>query len=153
MVYAQLSGASSLRVLEAGYNSQSKHHYHLGTRTLRRSTLSDANATRHPEPLADIVRALMNQAHRHLRTEMKDILYRLDSTSFTLKRRGFDAWTKETRTRNTQGIKLHVLYEAAPEIPVCFSFIPVKVNDRDEAVKLEIEPEAIYDKLLYSHEI
>jgi IS4 transposase len=144
MVYAQLSGASSLRVLEAGYNSQSNHHYPLGTRILRRSTLSEANATRPPELFADIVCALMSQAHRRLRTEMKDLLYRLDSTSFTLKGRGFDAWTKENRTRNTQGIKLHVLYEAAPEIPVCSSFTPANVNDRDEAVKLDIEPEAIY---------
>ena len=96
MVYAQLSGASSLRVLEAGYNSQSKHHYHLGTRTLRRSTLSEANATRHPELFVDIARKLMSQAHRRLRGEMKDLLCLLDSASVTLKGRGFDAWTKET---------------------------------------------------------
>ena len=90
----------------------------------------------------------MSQAHRRLRGEMKEVLSLLDSTHFTLKGRGFDAWTKETRTRNTQGIKLHVLYEATPEIPVCFSFTPANVNDRDEAVKLEIEPEAIdaFDK-------
>ena len=46
MVYAQLGGADSLRVLEAGFNSQSTHHYHLGTQAIRRSTLADANAAR-----------------------------------------------------------------------------------------------------------
>jgi putative transposase len=43
MVFGQLSGASSLRQLEAGFNSQRLHHYHLGSRALHRSTLADAN--------------------------------------------------------------------------------------------------------------
>lgn len=46
MVYAQLSGASSLRVLETGFNSQGTHHYHLGTAPIRRSTLADSNVKR-----------------------------------------------------------------------------------------------------------
>jgi hypothetical protein len=45
MLYAQLSGASSLRVLEAGFNSQSRHHYHLGVSPIKRTTLADANAS------------------------------------------------------------------------------------------------------------
>ena len=48
-MYAQISGATSLREVEAGFNSQKLHHYHLGTRTIRRSTLADAN---HKRPAA-----------------------------------------------------------------------------------------------------
>ena len=43
MVYAQLAGATSLRVLERSFNAQSAHHYHLGCDKLRRSTLAEAN--------------------------------------------------------------------------------------------------------------
>ena len=39
MLYGQLGGASSLRTLIAGFNSQC-HHYHLGVKPLRRSTPS-----------------------------------------------------------------------------------------------------------------
>ena len=35
MVYAQLSGASSLRGLETGFNNQHTQHYHLATSPLR----------------------------------------------------------------------------------------------------------------------
>jgi IS4 transposase len=144
MVYGHLSGASSLRVLEAGYNSQSNHHYHLGSRAIRRSTLADANAQRKPVVFADTVRLLMAQAKRQLRRDVGEVLYLLDSTSLTLKGPGFDTWTQATRTRNTQGIKLHLLYDARAEIPVHHSFTPANVNDRDEGVKLPIEAGVVY---------
>ncbi|MBK9785038.1 MAG: DUF4372 domain-containing protein [Betaproteobacteria bacterium] len=46
MLCGHLSGAESLRQLEAGFNSQSNHHYHLGTGPVRRSTLAEANGRR-----------------------------------------------------------------------------------------------------------
>jgi hypothetical protein len=49
LIYAQLGGASSLRGLEAAWNANSHHHYHLGVGKLARSTLADANGRR---PLA-----------------------------------------------------------------------------------------------------
>ena len=48
LIYAQLAGISGLRALEAGFNANPQHHYHLGTAELARSTLSDANARRPP---------------------------------------------------------------------------------------------------------
>ena len=41
--YAQLSGTEGLRALEAAFNADPQHHYHLGTGKLSRSTLADAN--------------------------------------------------------------------------------------------------------------
>jgi len=46
LVYAQFSAAVSLHGLEAGWNANSQHHYHLGSGRLVRSTLSDANKRR-----------------------------------------------------------------------------------------------------------
>lgn len=144
MVYAQLSGASSLRVLETGFNSQHTQHYHLGTAPIRRSTLADANAKRKAEVFAEIAKLLMSQAHRNLRREGEELLYLLDSSSISLKGPGFDAWTRGNSTRNTQGIKLHVLYAGNDEIPVQHSITAPNVNDIDEGRKLPIEPGAIY---------
>lgn len=144
MVYAQLSGASSLRVLETGFNSQSTHHYHLGTAPIRRSTLSDANVKRKAEVFAETAQLLMSQAKRSLRRECEELLYLLDSTSITLKGRGFDTWTSGNGTRNTQGIKLHILYAGNEEVPIHHTFTAPNINDIDEGVKLKIEPGAVY---------
>src|SRR5260370_9130848 len=43
LVFAQLGGLSSLREVEAVWNAQAVHHYHLGSGAVCRSTLSDAN--------------------------------------------------------------------------------------------------------------
>ena len=144
MVYAQLSGASSLRVLETGFNSQCTQHYHLGTAPIRRSTLSDANGKRKTEIFADAANLLMSQAQRSLRRESEELLYLLDSSSISLKGPGFDAWTSGNSTRNTQGIKLHVLYASNEEVPIQHSITAPNVNDIDEGRKLNIEPDAIY---------
>lgn len=144
MVYAQLSGASSLRVLETGFNSQGTHHYHLGTAAIRRSTLSDANVKRKAEVFAETAQLLMSQAKRSLRRECEELLYLLDSTSITLKGRGFDTWTSGNGTRNTQGIKLHILYAGNEDVPIHHSFTAPNINDIDEGVKLKIESGAVY---------
>src|SRR5690606_1074719 len=64
MVYAQLSGASSLRVLESSFNAHSAHHYHLGCRGLKRSTLADMNASGSLEVFTKLAEALMRHASR-----------------------------------------------------------------------------------------
>jgi putative transposase len=144
MIYAQLSGASSLRVLETGFNSQGTHHYHLGTAPIRRSTLADSNVKRKVEVFAETAQLLMSQAKRSLRRECEELLYLLDSTSITLKGRGFDTWTSGNGTRNTQGIKLHILYTGNEEVPIHHSFTAPNINDIDEGVKLKIESGAVY---------
>lgn len=144
MVYGHLSGASSLRMIEASFNSQPRHHYHLGTGQLRRSTLADANRKRSAQPFAALAQALMGQVHRSLRREGEQLLYLLDSTSITLKGRNFDEWTAANRTRHTQGIKLHVLYELGTQAPLQHSLSAANINDVTEGARLPIEPGAVY---------
>ena len=145
MLYAQFSGAGSLRQIEAGFNSQHTHHYHLGTRCIRRSTLADANNKRPAALFCEIARSLMAGVRRKVRQDAEELLYLLDSTSITLKGRGFDGWTRDTRTRNTQGIKLHLLLlQAGQALPCEQSITMANVNDIDQALKLPLEAGARY---------
>lgn len=144
MVYAQLSGVDSLRQLQASFNTHRNHHYHLGTAAVCRSTLADANHKRTPEVFADVVRALMQQAGRAVRAQRDEMLYLLDSTSITLRGRGFDDWTQDNSTRHTQGIKVHMLLEHSTHAPQYVSVSAPNVNDIEVARQLHIEPGATY---------
>lgn len=144
MVFGQLSDASSLRQLEAGFNAQSAQHYHLGTRAVRRSTLADASAKRSPAVFEEVARQLMAQVGRGLRKQGQELLYLLDSTSITLKGRGFDAWTGDNATRNTQGLKLHVLFDAATQAPIQQSITAANINDLNEGRTLPLQAGATY---------
>ena len=144
MIYAQLTGCVSLRELEAGLNSQAAHHYHLGTRSIRRSTLADANAKRGAELFARVVEELLASAHRRARRELKDLLYLLDSTLITLKGQGYDGWAGQTRTEQTQGLKVHVMMTPQEATPVLAQISDANVNDLNVGRALVLEPGAMY---------
>ena len=142
MTYAQLSDVGSLRELEASFNQHVRHHYHLGTGPVKRSTLADANRKKNPQILADTCTALMQCVGRSMRKERKFMVYLLDSTSIALRGRGFE-WTSGTATR-TPGLKLHLLYAPDGGAPVHQSITAANVNDLTEGRKLTIEPGAAY---------
>lgn len=142
MLYGQLSGASSLRELEAGFNQHRRHHYHLGTGQIRRSTLADANGRRNPQVFADTAQALMQMAGRKVRGQRQQMLYLLDSTSIALRGRGFE-WTGASATR-TPGLKLHLLIASEAALPLYQSITPANVNDIEQARELAIEAGATY---------
>jgi IS4 transposase len=144
MLYAQLSDASALRSLETGFNSHRAHHYHLGTRCIKRATLADANSKRGDGVFSDITGWLMGQVSRQLRRDAGELKYLLDSTSITLKGREFDNWTLDNRTRNTQGIKLHMLLNAETKAPDWYCFSAANVNDVEKAVEVPLQKDALY---------
>jgi putative transposase len=144
MLYAQLSGAEGLRPLEIGFNHHASHHYHLHTQPIKRTTLADANAKRSDVVFSDTVTWLMGQVSRKLRSSSAELMYLLDSTSLTLKGREFDRWTSENCTRNTQGIKVHVLFDAETKVPDWYSFSPANVNDVQKAWDVPLYPGAMY---------
>jgi putative transposase len=144
MIYAQLSAASSLRVLESSFNAQAAHHYHLGSGPIRRSSLAEMNARASLEVFTSVAEALMQQARGVLREEGEQLLRLLDSSSLTLKGYGFESWTAGNRTRNTQGLKLHVLLGLPESAPLAQAITAPTVNDIHYARTLPIEPDAIY---------
>lgn len=142
-VYGQLSQSRSLRELEAGINAHPHQHYHLHSKTLSRTTLADACARRSPAVFEELANQLMASASRSLRRIAGQGLLLLDSTSFTLKGRGFE-WSEQSRTRNTQGLKLHVLYDQRTATPVVQQITAANVNDISEGRRIALQAGATY---------
>lgn len=142
MVYAQLSGASSLRELECAYNPHHSRRWQLGANQIRRATLADANAQRSPVPFEAAARALMQQLGRQARGQRERMVYLLDSTTIRLCGRGFE-WTQAQATRD-RGLKLHVMYEAQERHVQCQQISAANVNDIKVARDWPIEAGAAY---------
>ncbi len=144
MSYAQLSGTTGLRPLQTAFNSHEAHLYHLGTTPIKRSTLADANENRADTVFGEVATWLMGQVSGQLRQDARELMFLLDSTSVTLKGREFDRWTSSNQTRNTQGIKLHVLLESASETPSWTRFSAANVNDVELAAEVPLQEGALY---------
>ena len=144
MVFAQLNEAPGLRPLETAFNSHVAHHYHLGVGRLKRTTLADANEKRRQAVFADTVAWLMQQVSQRVRRQVRELILLLDSTSITLKGREFERWTRDNRTRNTQGIKLHVLYDTFTQAPQWQSMSAANVNDVEMAHQVALQAGAVY---------
>ena len=144
MLYAQLSGTTGLRPLQTAFNSHEAHLYHLGTAPIKRSTLADANERRDDTVFSEVATWLMGQVSSQLRQQSKELMFLLDSTSLTLKGREFDRWTSNNATRNTQGIKLHVLLESVAQTPAWTEFSAANINDVTLAASVPLQNGALY---------
>lgn len=95
LVFAQLSGAESLRGLEADWNAHGHQHYHLGAGAVSRSTLADANARRPCQVFAETLSALAGQCGGKTGQESLAVPRIIDSTPIPL---GPRCMTAEART-------------------------------------------------------
>jgi putative transposase len=142
MVYVQLSGASSLRQLEAGFNAQPHQHYHLNARAVRRTTLAEANAKRNPLVFAELLELLIAQAGRSVRRQREELLYLLDATTVQLPARG--CGRGHSSAHGNHGVKAHVLLDANSAAIARVSITAANVNDITEGRKLPIRAAATY---------
>ena len=108
LVFAQLSGVKGLRGLEAVWNANANHHYHLGVGEIARSTLSDANARRPLAVFAETFSMLAGLASRNLRREGEEMLRLIHSTPIPLGK--LVDWAKWSKTDQSSGVEeLNVL--------------------------------------------
>ncbi len=140
MIYAQLSGAPSLRSIEMGLRSHEARLYHLGAAPVKRSTLADANRQRSPEVFAGLLAWVMGQAHRGLRKQMRESLYLIDATVLPLN--SLSKWAQFSK--DVYGGKAHVIYDPDADCPVFLNFTARSVNDILAARKMPIEAGATY---------
>jgi putative transposase len=140
LVYAQLSGADSLRGLEAGWNANSQHHYHLGSDRLRRSTVSDAGRRRPVAVFAETFALLAAQLDRHTRRESTAMLRLIDSTPIPLGK--VCNWAKSNG--RIRGMKMHVVYDPNSDCPRVLDITDANVNDAEIGRTIAIETGATY---------
>jgi IS4 transposase len=140
LLYGQLSGALSLREIEAGLSSHKARLYHLGTTPPSRSTLSDANARRPHEVFAGLFAHMVGQASRGLRKKLSEAVRLIDSTG--LKLSGASGWA--SFSAKACGAKLHVVYDPGADRPIYAALTAARVNDITAAKIMPIEAGATY---------
>lgn len=140
LLYAQFSGAASLREIEAGLNSHAVRLYHLGAAPARRSTLADANALRPAGVFADLFARLAQQAHRGLRRVLAETIYLIDSTGVRLT--GLSSWARFSA--GVCGAKVHVIYDPDADRPIYAAVSAANVNDITAAQAMPIVGGATY---------
>lgn len=141
LLYGQLAGASSLREIVTGLHSHAARLYHLGAKPARRSTLSDANATRPYQVFSGVLAHLMATAHRGLRRKLAELTYLIGSTALRLTTLSA-GWARFSDT--TVGAKLHVIYDPDADRPIYAVISAANVNDISVAQQMPIEPGATY---------
>jgi IS4 transposase len=140
LLYAQLSGAQSLRALAIGWNANSHQHYHLGSGRLARSTLSDASRRRPAAVFAEVFALIAAQLDRHTRSEGAAMLRLIDSTPIPLGK--LCAWARSNG--RIRGMKLHIVYDPDCDCPRLLDITDASRNDAEIGRTVRIEKGATY---------
>ena len=140
LLYGQLSGASSLRDVVTRLESQAAWLYHLGGKSVARSTLAEANAKRSSEVFMALFAAMAKQVHRGLRRKISETTYLIDATSVRLN--GFSQWAHFST--GVFGAKAHVIYDADADCPIYAAVTAANVTDITAAQLMPIEHGATY---------
>jgi hypothetical protein len=141
LVFAQLSGASSLREIEATMASHQGRLYHAGAVAPKRSTFADANRARDFRVFSGLFEAMLAQAGRGFRRKMADAVRLIDSTGLRLSGVGAE-WARFSTS--VFGAKAHVVYDPDLERPVYHAVTAANVNDISAAKAMPIEAGATY---------
>ena len=141
MVYAQLSGQTSLRDLEASFNAAPQRHYQLGGGPIKRSTLSEANAKRPLAIFEELLRLLLARLDARPAREAENALRILDSTVISLSAKSH-RWA--AFRVNNAAIKLHLVFDPDAQCPTFFEIAPARLHDQTLAWQVPIEPKASY---------
>lgn len=130
LMYAQATGKDSLRDIETGLRTQEGAWYHLGIKSVARSTLADANNRRSFEIFRSLFGELLAECKtltpRSREFTFKNPLYALDSTTIMLCLSVFD-WALYSKTKGA--LKLHTLLDVRTSIPEIVNDTHGKVSD------------------------
>jgi len=140
LMFAQFSAADSLRGLEASWNAQSQHHYHLASGLLVRSTLSDASKRRPVAVFAETFGLIAGQLDRQTRRDGNAMLRLIDSTPIPLGK--LCGWAKSNG--RIKGMKMHVLFDPQADCPRILDITDANINDALIGRTIQIEAGATY---------
>lgn len=145
MLYSHSSGKDSLRDIQNSLAVQQHKLYHLGIKSVRRSTLADANKNRPYQIYEGLFHAILKRC-RSLTPESKfkfnNPLILFDATVIDLCLSMF-SWAKFRTTKGA--IKLHFKFDHAGQIPTFLTVTPAKTHEITVARSLfNIIPDSIY---------
>jgi putative transposase len=126
LLFAQVTGLSSLRDLCEGLLARPGSLYHLGLGVPRRSTLADAMMKRPVAVFRDICGSLMPRVQRSVRRESDALITLLDATPITIRDPRSDWAEADARTR---GLKLHIGYEPRAQALGWLDLTSPKISD------------------------
>jgi hypothetical protein len=141
LLFAQLSGAGSLREIEAAMASHQGRLYHCGAIAPKRSTFADANRARDFRLFSGLFEAMLAGASRRLRRRIADAVRLIDSTGLRLSGVGAE-WARFST--DVFGAKAHVVYDPDLGRPVYHAVTAANVNDITAAKAMPIEAGATY---------
>jgi len=141
LLFGQLSGACSLRDIEASMSSHRARLYHAGGVAPARSTFADANRDRNPEVFSGLFTHMLGMATRGLRRKMGDAVRLIDSTSLHLAGVGAQ-WARFSA--DVCGAKAHVVYDPDLGCPIYHMVSEATLNDIVAAKTMPVEAGATY---------
>lgn len=144
LIYGQLHSGVSMRNLLIRFNLQEAHHYHLGVKPCKRSTVSDAMAKRDLAPFEALCQQLIRQVKSKQKKHVGQVLRAIDSTPIKLVAARYDNWAEKTKTRRGRGLKAHIGYDLDSKGIDYLSLSALRVNDITEIQKQPIEPNQVY---------
>ncbi len=145
LLFAQVTGLSSLRELCEGLLARPGSLYHMGLGVPRRSTLADAMAKRPVAVFRDICSALLPRVQRSVRRESDALITLLDATPVNIRDPRSDWAEADARTR---GLKLHLGFEPRADALSWIDLTSPKISDVTAARAMPIEAGTtyVYDK-------
>lgn len=138
LLFAQLSGRSSLRETLTGFNSVHQKLYHLGSKTVKRSTLSDANNKRsykiYEELFFNLLERAQKIAPKH-KLKLNRKLFYMDASTIDLSLKLFP-WARFRKTKSA--IRLHTLLDADGLLPTFLTITDGKIHEATVAQNMSI---------------
>lgn len=143
MLYAQLTGKTSLRDLIIGFCNKANYFYHLGLRNVARSTVADANKNRnwqiYESLFTEILLRCRDLSPKH-KFRFKNNLESLDATTVDLCLESFP-WAQFRQTKGA--IKIHTKLDHSGQIPSFVNISDGKTHEIRVARALRFEPNSI----------
>lgn len=148
LIFGQLAGCESLRVLVSLLMAHKSKLYHLGIgKSLSVSNFAYANQHRDPRIFEDLA-MLMIKTAREKRLEIAEEffikdgnVYAFDSTTISLCLTRFD-WSR--LHHDMGGIKIHLLYDVKTDVPCDYTITNADLHDSREMDKISFESGSYY---------
>ena len=138
LLFGQFSKRESLRETVLSINSIHSKLYHLGCKSVKRSTFSDANNKRPYQIYQDLFYRLLNQtqniAPKH-KIKLHRKLYIMDATTIDLCLKLFP-WARFRKTKSA--IRVHTLMQAEGSLPVFINITNGKVHESQAAKTMPV---------------